>query len=69
MLLTFIVFLLHLSCEKKENKTKKGQAWPIFKKKEVLHEKIDILLTRLVRLAKLLWFYYSRKVLKIRRVF
>ena len=30
----FIVFVLYLSCEKNENKQKRGRVWPIFKKKK-----------------------------------
>ena len=30
---SFIVFVLYLSCEKNENKQKRGRVWPIFLKK------------------------------------
>ena len=32
-LLSFIVFVLYLPCEKNKNKEKRGRVWPIFKKK------------------------------------
>ena len=33
MLFSFLVFVLNLSCEKNENKQKRGQVWPILREK------------------------------------